>query len=1091
MTTLLAISILAAGVLCYPLMPVADMPNVGASTIDIRVQEPGASPQQMVTSVISPLERHLTTIAGIEEMESDSDTGEGSIRIDFVSSRNIDGALRDVQAALRAAHADLPSGTLQSDPTANKMDPTENPVYLLSLQSKTMPIAQIYDIAETRVKPMLAQVSGVGQVDVVGAAQPAVRVDLNPYALFKWGIGFEDIRQALASANANTPKGFIDAGGQRLMLASNDQAQKASQYRDLIVGYRTGNYPVRLSDVGYVYDGVQDSNQSGFYNGQQAISLVVHAQPKANKVKIVDSIRQHMTVLRAALPAGIDMYTSMDLSYTIRAALADTQLTLVISVVLVVGVILVFLRRLRSTLIPAVIVPIALVGTIAVMKLLGFNLDIMSLMALTIAVGFVVDDAIVVVENIARHMENGMDRMEASLLGSSEIGFTVLSITASLTAVFVPIMFLPGIAGAIFYEFSMTIVAAIMISLLLSLTLTPMMCAYLLEVDNGHEKRRPLTAMVVRGIDWCLDGITRLYDVTLTWSLRHHIIVFLTLPLSFMALVGSIYFMPKAAIPAQDISLLMGFVAVDETASFEHLSHRLKQVSDVLLADPAVQGVTSWNESSAEAQLFATLTDKNTRVNDHVVADRIRAKFKDIPGLRMSLFSAGDMNGGGGQSRQGTYRYVLRAQDPDALYAYIPKLVSALRKDKTVITNITSNFEGRGAAAYVMLQRDTEARYLITPQLVGNTLFDAYGQTIASRIHTDISTHSVVMQVAPQYRSSPDALNSVWVSAAAGTPGGATASNQIRAKSTTTATLSEAAQLSQQSLQNSIANQITGNGSNGSAVASSSETMVPLSNVATIQMRPTATEISHRDGYVAAAISFDVAAGKTYEDAQKVIEQTIANTQAPIGITGKFSGLAGDTSKMLINELLAFVAAIAAMYIVLGVLYESLIHPLTIMSTLPSAGIGGVLALWVFGEEFSVIAMIGMILLTGIVKKNAILVIDFALHAEKHLGYAPRDAIHEASITRFRPILMTTLAAAFGAIPLVIGSGYGAEMRRPLGIAIIGGMVISQLLTLYTTPIIYLYMDAIGRACMRLWRRFVPESRATEDNAAPAALPSR
>ncbi|GBR39609.1 multidrug efflux pump acriflavin resistance protein AcrB/AcrD/AcrF [Neoasaia chiangmaiensis NBRC 101099] len=1077
MTTLLAVSLLAAGLICYPLMPVADMPDISASSINVRVQQPGSNPEQMATSVISPLERHLTSIAGIESMESDSDNGSGDIRIDFVSSRNIDGALRDVQAALRAAHADLPNGTLQNDPEAYKEDPTSNPVYLLSLTSDVITVPQLYDIATTRVKPMLAQVKGVGYVQVVGSAQPAVRVELNPMTLFKWGIGFEDVRQALASANANTPKGFIEANGQRLMLATNDQATNADQYRDLIIGYRNGLYPVRLADVATVDDSVQDLYQAGYFNNHAAITIIVRGQPKANTVHIVDGIKDRLSYLRAALPAGVTMTTAMDLSNSIRASLADTQVTLLVSVILVIGVILVFLRRLRSTLIPAVTVPVALIGTIAVMKMMGFTLDILSLMALTIAVGFVVDDAIVVVENIARHMEDGMDRLEASLKGSAEIGFTVLSITASLVAVFIPLMFLPGQPGAIFFEFSATIVAAIVISLMLSLTLTPMMCAYWLDVDHDAETRQGWTGRLSRGIERALDAVVAAYGWTLRWGLRHHVIVALSLPLSFIVLVGSIIEMPKSGIPAQDISLLMGYVGVDDTSSFAQISRRLRQVGAAILNDPDVVGVTSWNNDDADGEVFATLRDKWDRVADDVVIERIRNRLGEVPGVHFGLFSAGNPNGGGGQRRTGTYRYVLRGQDPAALYAYLPKLVTALRKSP-VMQNVTSNFEGHGASVHVELNRDMAARYLVTPQLVSNVLYDAYGQTIASRIHTDITTHAVVMEAAAAYRQSPDVLKNVWISTSSGTPSGAARSNQIRVQNTnSTTSTNTAAALSAASLRNAIANQITGNGSNGAAVASSIETMVPLGNVATLTMRPTPTEISHRDGYIATSISFDVAAGKTYADAQKVIDETIAQTQAPIGVTGKFSGLAGDTQKTLINELLAFIAAVATMYIVLGILYESLIHPLTIMSTLPSAGIGATLGLWLCGEEFTLIAAIGMILLTGIVKKNAILMVDFALHAENDLGYTPRDAIYAACLTRFRPILMTTLAAAFGAVPLVIGHGYGSEMRRPLGIAIIGGMAMSQLLTLYTTPVVYLYMDAIGGFATRLWRRLVPQSR--------------
>ncbi len=675
--------------------------------------------------------------------------------------------------------------------------------------------------------------------------------------------------------------------------------------------------------------------------------------------------------------------------------------------------------------------------------------------------------------------------MSAALKGSSEIGFTVLSITASLVAVFIPLLFIPGQIGAIFYEFSMTIVSALLISLALSLTLTPMMCAYWLDVEHEKPTGPGSRDRTLRAIDFVLDGLLALYSRTLRWSLRHHILTALTLPLSFIVLVGSIVLMPKTGVPGQDISLIGGSVSGDDTMSFAEITKRIKYVGKVMKSDPDVQSLTSWNNSSSDGQLFARLTDKRERTRtDLQIVESIRKKLGDMPGLRTSFFSAGDPNGGGGQHRSGAYRYVLRDQDATELKLWVKRLAVKLRKNP-MMTSVTTNIEGHGASVHVRLRRDTEARYLVTPQLIGNVLYDAYGQTVASRIHTDITTHSVVMEVARAYRESPEQLRSAWISTASGTPAGAVRSNQIRVRAVSDASASTSTQLSEASLRNAIANQITGNNSNGSAVASSVETMIPLINVADLVMEPTPLEIEHQQGMTSTAISFDLADGKTYEDARKLIEQTMLDMGAPPGLTGEFSGLAGETKDMLINELLAFVAALFAMYIVLGVLYESLIHPFTILSTLPSAGIGAILGLWIGGESFSLIAMIGMILLTGIVKKNAILMIDFALYAEKELGHTPREAIYEACLTRFRPILMTTLAAALGAVPLMVGHGYGSEMRRPLGIAIVGGMLISQLLTLYTTPVVYLYMDAIGRFGTRLWHRLIPKRTAPRSHAAP------
>ncbi|MDN7350225.1 efflux RND transporter permease subunit [Acetobacter senegalensis] len=1065
-TILMTVALLLAGALGYRSLPVADLPNVDFPVIQVQARQAGGSPEEIASSVAAPLERHLGQIADLTEMTSQSSQNTTRITLQFALSRDINGAARDVEAALQGAHADLPS-SLRQNPSYSKANPNGAPVLILALTSDTHTQAQLYDYATNVLVQHLSQIRGVGQVEIGGSSLPAVRVEINPLPLYRYGIGFEDIRAALASANAHGPKGIIDQNGTRFTLDTNDQARSAQSYRDLIIAWRNSR-PVRLSDVATVEDSVEDRRNAGYFNSAHSVLAIVFPQAGANVIETVDEINAKLPMLRAALPGGVDLHTGLDRSLTIRASLADTQLTLVISVVLVVLVVLGFLHSVRMTLIPAIVVPTSIIATFGVMRFLGYSLDNMSLMALTVSTGFVVDDAIVVMENIARYIEQGLSPRDAALKGSNEVAFTVISISISLIAVFLPILLLGGLAGRLFHEFAMTVSITILISMVLSLTLTPMMAAQLLKPTAPHKSSNKVTQFLITLTTNLLDSLQRGYERSLNTALKYSKIVILSLPFTLVVIVALFISMQKGFFPTEDTGLLMGHLQGDQNISFQALSKKLIEVQKVIKTDPDVESVASFmgsRGSSNSANMFLQLKDKSERSDTPTeLIARIEKKLSNMVGAQFFLMQPGAVRAGARQSNA-SYQYTLEGEDASEVYQWTDKLLAALAKHSE-LTELSSDVQQGGSAIDVDIDRDTSSRVSITPQLLSNTLYDAFGQRAASVIYNPLNQYRVVMEADPTYWSNPNSLMQVWVSVSGGSAAGGTASNTVRVRNTTgrdSSSSSSASTLSSESFKNQIANSLAGGNSvsTGSAVSTSSSAMVPLTLVSQLRPSQTPLSVNHQGQSVASTISFNLANGVSLSAATRIIQTAQVELHMPPTIHGSFAGNAAQFQKTVNNEPILILAALAAVYVTLGVLYESYVHPLTILSTLPSAGVGALLALQLAGEEFSLIAMIGVILLIGIVKKNAIMLVDFAIAAEREHNLSPLEAIHTACLLRFRPIMMTSLAAALGAFPLIIANGYGAELRRPLGIAIVGGLIVSQALTLYTTPVVYLMLDTL------------------------------
>ena len=1057
-TTLLTIGLALAGLVALTGLPVSPLPKVDFPTIQVTANLPGASPETVATSVTTPLERRLGAIAGVSEITSSSTVGNARITLQFDLSRDIDGAARDVQAAINAARADMPSD-LRSNPQYRKINPADAPVVVLALTSNTLGQGRLYDAASNVLQQKLSQVTGVGQVTLGGSSLPAVRVEINPSALTKYRIGLESVRAALAAANANAPKGAIEVGERRYQIYSNDQARVADEYRSLIIGWRNGA-PVRLSDVAEVIDSVENIRNEGQANGKRSVLVLIYLQPNANIIETVDQVKQLLPELQAAMPNDVDVAVVSDRTTTIRASLREVEQGLVISVILVVLVTFAFLRSARAGFVAAVAVPVSLIGTFGAMYLLGYSLNNLSLMAMTIAAGFVVDDAIIVLENISRHIEAGMSRVEAALKGAREVGFTVVSMSASLIAVFIPILLMSGIVGRLFREFAVTLSIAILISMVVSLTTTPMMCAYVLRAHDGRTE-----GLFFRASERVFGALQSLYGRSLGFVLRHPLLTMLVFLATVVLNIHLYVTIPKGFFPQQDTGRIVGGIRADQSISFQAMRRKFRQFVEIMRSDPAIESVAGFTGGfqTNSGFVFASLKPLSERKEtaDQVIA-RLRPRLAQVPGAMLFLQAVQDIRVGG---RQGNaqYQFTLQADSLPELYTWGPKLVEALKADSSVVTDVDSDQQQRGLQVNLTIDRDAASRLGVSTRGISAALYDAYGQRQVSTIYNALNQYHVVMEVSPENWENPESLKDIFVSTSGGAISGAQATSAIVSSATTAAGATDPAQAVRNQRTNQIAVSGRGSASTGAAVSTTAETMVPLSSVTRYEFGTTPLAVNHQSLFVASTISFNLAPNKTLSDAIAYVNGVMREIGMPATIHGSFQGTARAFQQTATNQLLLILAAIAAVYIVLGILYESYIHPITILSTLPSAGIGALLALRFAGVEFSIIAMIGVLLLIGIVKKNAIMMIDVALERERNDGLDPSVAIHEACLLRFRPILMTTMAAILGALPLALGFGEGAELRRPLGISIIGGLVVSQILTLYTTPVIYLYLDRFRR----------------------------
>jgi multidrug efflux pump len=1012
-TSLLMIAIFLVGVIGFGYLPLSALPEVDYPTIQVQTFLPGASPDVMTTSVTAPLEKQFGQMPGLNEMTSVSSGGASVITLQFDLSLSIDVAEQEVQAAINAGSNLLPQ-SLPAPPVYAKVNPADAPIITLAITSKSMPLTQVEDLADTRIAQKISQLAGVGLVSINGGQRPAVRIRANLQALAAYGLNIDDLRTTIANANTDAPKGSFDGAAQSWTINANDQIQNADDYKKLVVAYKNGA-PVLLSDVASVDQSAENTQLSSWMNTTPAILLNVQRQPGANVISVVDSIKDLLPEIQAGLPAALQVTIVTDRTNTIRASVSDVEFELVLAVILVVLVIFLFLRNLPATFIPSLSVPLSIVGTFAAMYLLGFSLNNLSLMALTIASGFVVDDAIVMIENISRYLEAGETPLQAALKGAGEIGFTIVSLTISLIAVLIPLLFMQEVVGRLFREFAVTLSITILISAVVSLTLVPMLCAKLLR--HRSEMKRP--GAVARKAEEYYDRVVREYGRLLEWVLDHQPLTLLVAAITLAVTVLLYILIPKGFFPVQDTGLIQGITQAGPTVSFSAMAQRQTALAKAILKDPDVQSLSSFigvdgtNTTLNSGRFLINLIPKDDRSADVTdIIRRINREVVNVPGIALWMQPVQDLTIDSTVSRA-QYEFILEDASTSMLGQYVPTLIDALEK-RPELENVSTNYMDRGLSAGVIVDRDTAARFGITAATIDNALYDAFGQRIVSTIFTESNQYRVILEADPALQSTVASLNDVYLPSAA-------------------------------------------------------QTQVPLSAIAKIQVTPVPLENDHLGQFPAAMISFDVAPGYSLGAAVDAVQQTERAVKLPASISTNFEGSALAFQSALSNELLLILAAILTVYIVLGVLYESFIHPVTILSTLPSAGVGALLALIIAGDDLDIVSIIGIILLIGIVKKNAIMMIDFALDAERNEGKSPREAIHQAALLRFRPILMTTLAALFGALPLMLGSGTGAELRHPLGISIVGGLLVSQLLTLFTTPVIYIYFDKLG-ADVRAWR---------------------
>ncbi|MHB1274082.1 MAG: efflux RND transporter permease subunit [Rhodanobacter sp.] len=1071
-TSLLMVAVLLLGILGFRQLPVSALPEIEAPSLVVTTQYPGASATTMATLITTPLERNLGQISGLSMMSSDSSAGLSTIVLQFAMDRDIDIAAQDVQAAINQARGTLP-GNLPYPPVYNRVNPADAPILTLALQSDSRPLRDVNDLADSILAQKLSQVQGVGLVSIAGNVRPAVRVQVNPAQLANLGLTMEDVRSALTQANVNAPKGTLNGKTQSYSIGTNDQLSDAAEYKNTIISYKN-NSPVRLADVAKVVDGVENDQLAAWANGKPAVLLDIRRQPGANIVQTVEQIRRILPELRSVLPADVHLDVFADRTVTIRASVHDVEFTLILTVFLVVGVIFVFLRRLWATVIPSVAVPLSLLGTFGVMSFTGMSLDNLSLMALTVATGFVVDDAIVMIENIVRYIEQGKDGKEAAEIGAKEIGFTVLSLTVSLVAVFLPLLLMPGVTGRLFHEFAWVLTIAVSISMLVSLTLTPMMCAYLLKPDQlpitdeswGDDAHERTAASGKRNL-WT--RTVDLYARTLDWVFDHQRLTVLVAAGAMVLTVFLYIVIPKGLLPEQDTGMITGVVQADDNIAFPQMEQRTRAVAEALRADPAVAGVAAFigagtiNPTLNQGQLSIVLKDRGKRDGLDKLLPRLQRAVANIPGVALYLKPVQDVTL---DTRVAAteYQYTLSEVNAAELATYADRMTQAMRQ-RPELADVDNNLADNGNALKLTIDREKASRFGVPVQSIDDTLYDAFGQRQISTIFTQMNQYRVVLEVAPEFRNSSDLLNKLTVrgnGSGALTGSNATSFGQLQSSNSATPT----------GIGNTgnIGFQIGGGGT------------IPLSSLASAQVTSAPLVVSHQQQLPAVTLSFNVAPGYSLSDAVAAIHQIEAKLNFPPQVRGEFVGKAAEFTSSLGDEVLLLLAAIVVIYIVLGVLYESYIHPLTIISTLPPAGVGALLALIMFGMSLSVDGIVGIVLLIGIVKKNAIMMIDFAIEARR-TGMNARDAIRRACLLRFRPIMMTTAAAMLGALPLALGNGIGAELRRPLGVSIVGGLLLSQLVTLYTTPVIYLYMERFSEwLAARRERRAL--SRAQADGTA-------